>query len=328
MPAVEHRGSLVTLSGIKVDMTEGLTLTATNWDLAIEADVAADGTEAGAVVVPAALLASFLRTAAGSTVELSVHGSDLRLASDETVVKCRTLPIDQWPKRREVKGQTLELTAATVAAIGRIAYAADKTIDAVGLHGVWFLGHNAVATDKYRLASFDMGTELPKAAVPASTLRQVVKAAPDEASVLLTLDEDNAHIVTPNARWITALAQGRGPEMWERTIPKAEHSCEAQSAELLDSLERIAILGSDRVTLRLDGGKLNLSTVEKDVGEIADAIPADGDMDHDITINVSYLRDAITAAASESVKIETVDARKPAIIRSGAMLQLIMPTKP
>lgn len=101
------------------------------------------------------------------------------------------------------------------------------------------------------------------------------------------------------------------------------------SAPLCEAVARMGLLSdtvSGRIVVRVDGDKALLSTVEADVGSLADVVPCAGDFDQEIKFHPRYFRELIEAAAVDELTFELDDPRKPALVRSEGLLQVLMPS--
>lgn len=99
--AVSNRGSLPILANILLEAKDGkLVLTATDLDLAISCEVAAEVSEAGAITVPAKRFGDIIkeiRTEDAVQLE-SKKGDTLRIDVHKTYFKLPGLPKDDFPQ--------------------------------------------------------------------------------------------------------------------------------------------------------------------------------------------------------------------------------------
>jgi DNA polymerase III subunit beta len=85
------------------------------------------------------------------------------------------------------------------------------------------------------------------------------------------------------------------------------------------------------VRLSMRQGGVDLTVVSQEVGDASETVDADfvGD-ELTIAFNPTYLIDGVEAVAGDEVLLETVDATKPATVRSGEQTNfryLLMPVR-
>jgi DNA polymerase-3 subunit beta len=117
------------------------------------------------------------------------------------------------------------------------------------------------------------------------------------------------------------LVEGEFPDNNQVIPRKAERHATIDAAALHAALRRVSIVSSERtrgVRLQLDGQKLELTTINPDVGEAAEEI----DVEYDgspvgVGFNARYLIDVLTVLPSDKpVELGLNDEVSPGVIRS------------
>lgn len=340
------------LSGLHVeaDAVSGVvTLTSTNLDLTCTVDVRAEVETAGAVVVPAAKVADFFARTSGELVELRLDG-DLEMSCGEATISLRTFDVTAWPKTQLVDAvEGPVLSPGDLERIDGVLFAAvkdqEERIKRPVLAGVHFFGNQVECCNTYCIALAELDVEMPDIVVPADVMQRVVKVAAGEGCTVST-DSRRVTFATADWTWTTTLMMQEyppGPRSAIRATSPAEWRFE--SAALKASLERIALLDSNdetidakfgrkkiisHVTMTRDGGKVLLRNAAADLGEIADAIPVDGDFEGPLILDHRLVSQLLAAHNEPTITFEIDSCLKPIQARSGdrRTVRLQMPVRP
>lgn len=220
----------------------------------------------------------------------------------------------------DVLSQMLELTS--------FAISTDET--RVTLNGILIEGADdgrlrLVATDGHRLAVISRAVEgavagagviVPRKAVVE--IRKVLEADGDEIDLILA--DGVAYVIRGPVEMSMRLIEGEFPD-YNQVIPKkSPKTATVQSAVLLAGLRRVSIVSSERtkgVKLELEKRKLQLSTINPDVGEGSEEVEVDysgGDVN--VGFNARYLMDLLSVVPGESeVEIGLNDEVSPGVLR-------------
>jgi DNA polymerase-3 subunit beta len=224
-----------------------------------------------------------------------------------------------------VSGETLnELIEHTIFAVS-----ADET--RVNLNGIYVEGVDStrlrlVATDGHRLAMITRPVEraelakavtIPRKAV--MELRKVLESG--DEPVELSVDGGVAHARRGNVQMSMRLIEGEFPDYHQVIPAKAERIASVDATSLLAALRRVSVVSSERtrgVKLQLEGQRLELSTINPDVGEAAEEIDVEYDGEAvSIGFNARYLMDVLGVIPPDRrVEIGLNDEVSPGIIRS------------
>jgi DNA polymerase-3 subunit beta len=118
--------------------------------------------------------------------------------------------------------------------------------------------------------------------------------------------------------FVTKLVEGKFPD-YNRVIPKShKNSVTIGRATLLTSLQRTAIMTSDKfkgVRLNLEQGLLRVASTNAEQEEAVDEVEIDysGDV-IEIGFNVTYLIDVLTNLDEEMINISLADSNSSALI--------------
>ena len=344
--ATGRTGALPVLSGVRAELVDDrLVVTGTDLDLTIQVEATVAGDRDGVVVLPARLTADIVRSLPSGAVEVDATGDDVQISSGRSRFAVRPLSADDYPKLPAPAASAVTLPAAAFAdALRQVVRAASSDESRPILTGVLLAaehgGLRLVATDSYRLAVRDLaGTEVlgvdQKVIVPSRALNELGRLLGSATEVTLRLGERDATFETGTTRLTTRLIEGEFPN-YRQLIPASHPNRLVVSRdELTAAIRRVKLLARDATPIRLamtaDG--LTLSAVTQDIGQAVESLDATysgGDMT--VAFNPDYLSAGVDAVVGDQVAIDTLDALKPAVVRSAGeegpgYLYLLMPVR-
>jgi DNA polymerase-3 subunit beta len=343
--AVSNRGgSLPVLAGVRLQLVgPHLQVTGTDLDLTIAVATSVSGDDDGVAVLPARLASEIVRALEPGAVQVETDADEAHIAAGRSQFSIRLLPADEFPRLADPPADAVTLAAADLAVALRQVVPAASSDDARPiLTGVLLAaeeqGLRLVATDSYRLAVRDLpGTSVLREGqsvlVPSRALGELARALGASQEITLRLGERDASFEVDGVRLTTRLIEGDFPN-YRGLIPNSYPNKLTVGREaLLDSVRRVKLLAREatpvRLTMRPDG--LELTAVTQDVGQAHEELDAKYEgTELTVAFNPEYLLDGVEVTPGDEVSIETVDALKPAVIRSTEgpdFLYLLMPVR-
>ena len=199
-------------------------------------------------------------------------------------------------------------------------------------------GLRLVATDSYRMAMRDLpGTEVlgrdQTVLVPSRALDVVNRLLGDAASLSIQLGERDAGFVIDDVKIVTRLIEGEFPN-YQGLIPDSHpNQLTVDRETLISAVQRVRLLARDATPVRLamTSEGLELIAIAQDVGQAHESVDATY-TGNDLTVafNPEYLLDGLEVSPGDEVRLDTVDALKPAILRGVGdedFLYLLMPVR-
>jgi DNA polymerase-3 subunit beta len=200
------------------------------------------------------------------------------------------------------------------------------------LNGILFVAEgntlSLVATDGHRLAfasaelDVDVG-EKQEVILPRKTVLELQRLLSDVGGensprIEMQFANNQAKFTFGGMEFVTKLVEGKFPD-YNRVIPKNHHnSVTLGRAPLLASLQRTAIMTSDKfkgVRLTIEPGTLRVASNNADQEEAVDELDIDyGGDTIDIGFNVTYLLDVLANMSQDMVKIELADSNSSALV--------------
>lgn len=321
------------LAGARIDVagTTG-TVTCSNLDLTIRATVEVTDATDGSVIVPAALLAAFLKATEGEAATLTAEeGGSVFVDAGETRITLASLPVGEWPQLPVAKGKGVELSPAVLADLGRIvgyAYRNPKTPNPL-LASVHLSDGIAEATDRYRLARLELGvTTAESVLLPADPLTLILRGAGNR-TLTLTTDARRATFTSDDLEWTTTVVEGDYPDLARLIRPQSAYRVELPTARLIEAVKRVSLaIGDDLAQgmyLTVEGGKTSIRNRATERGEIVDVVPSSGELPETICLHGRHLRELLDNVDDEVVVLEVETPRKPVEVRTERLFQLAMP---
>jgi DNA polymerase-3 subunit beta len=199
-------------------------------------------------------------------------------------------------------------------------------------------GLRLVSTDSYRLALRDLpGTTLlaegQKVLVPSRALGELARVLSGAEKVELRLGADEAAFQVGSVRLTTRLLEGEFPNYRKLIPPHYPNRLSIAKAPFLDAVRRVKLLARDAAPVRLSLGaeSIELSAITQDVGQAREDVEAKYEgSEMVVAFNPEFLIDGVEACPGDEVRIETLDALKPATVRPSEgvdYLYLLMPVR-
>jgi DNA polymerase III subunit beta len=330
---VERRHTLPVLANVLIRKT-GPQIELTTSDLEIQVRTSAElGGDGGnfATTVGARKLIDILRSMpADQTVTLSANQNKLTLQGGKSRFTLQTLPSDDFPLVQEAAdfGPMFSVPQKTLKLLVNQVHFAMAVHDIrYYLNGILFVAEGKsltlVATDGHRLAlaQATLDTEIPKQEVilPRKTVLELQRLLKDEDTPIeMRFAGNQAKFSFSGMEFVTKLVEGKFPD-YNRVIPKNhKNSVTLGSAPLLASLQRAAILTSEKfkgVRVNFEPGSLRIASSNAEQEEAKEELEIDYAGDSiEIGFNVTYLIDAMLNMSQEMVKLELQDTNSSVLI--------------
>lgn len=332
------------LSGVHMALDgDELTLTATDRELTITVRLTVAGAGDGEAVVTARLASDVVRSLDAGAVNVTVDGEGIHIDSARSKFSLQTMGTEDFPVVAALDGDPVVLEAeGLLTALRQVVKAASADESRPVLTGVLLSaeeeGLRLVTTDSYRLALCDLpGLEVlgsdQSVLVPSRALQEVIRLLGDVEQVSVRFSEREASFDLGTVTVATRLIEGEFPS-YQGLIPTHQPNRMTIGREgFINAVRRVRLMAQDSTPIRLDmsAAGLELSATTQDVGEAREQVDAEFEgEDLTVAFNPEYLLDGAEAAPGEEIVLNTVDALKPAVIRtpeSEEFLYLLMPVR-
>jgi DNA polymerase-3 subunit beta len=330
---VERRHTLPILANVLLKKT-GEDIEFTTSDLEIQVRTQASlGGDAGnmSTTVGARKLIDILRSLPNDQlVTLTAAANKLTLTGGKSRFTLQTLPSDDFPLVNEAVdfGPAFSVPQKVLKTlINQVHFAMAVHDIRYYLNGILFVAEGKqltlVATDGHRLglAQSTLETDIPKQEVilPRKTVLELQRLLKDEDTPIeMRFAGNQARFNFSGMEFVTKLVEGKFPD-YNRVIPKNhKNSVTLGRTTLLASLQRAAILTSDKfkgVRVNIEPGTLRIASSNAEQEEAKEEIEIDyGGDTIEVGFNVTYLMDALSNISQDMVKIELQDGNASALI--------------
>lgn len=346
---VERKHTLPILSNVLLQKV-GSSLQFTTSDLEIQirttADLGGDMQEVS-TTVGAKKIGDILRTMPSEQiVSLEVKDNKLILKGGKSKFTLQSMPAADFPLVQESAhfGPVFSIPQKTLKLLlGQVSFAMAVHDIRFYLNGILFVAEgnqlSLVATDGHRLAfaSATLDVEVPKQEVilPRKTVIELQRLLSDDTGAInMQFANNQAKFTFDGMEFVTKLVEGKFPD-YNRVIPKNHHnSVTLGRSALLSTLQRAAILTSDKfkgVRLNVEPGSLRVASTNAEQEEAVDELDIDyGGDSIEIGFNVTYLIDALSNMTQDLVKMELADGNSSALFTipdNTAYKYVIMPMR-
>ena len=330
---VERRHTLPILANVLLRKTgEQIEFTTSDLEIQVRTEATLGGDSGNlSTTVGARKLIDILRTLpADQVVTLSAAANKLTLTGGKSRFTLQTLPADDFPLVNEAVdfGPAFSVPQKTLKTlINQVHFAMAVHDIRYYLNGILFVAEGRqltlVATDGHRLglAQAQLETDIPKQEVilPRKTVLELQRLLKDEDTPIeMRFAGNQARFNFSGMEFVTKLVEGKFPD-YNRVIPKNhKNSVTLGRATLLASLQRAAILTSDKfkgVRVNIEPGLLRIASSNAEQEEAKEEIEIDyGGDTIEVGFNVTYLMDALSNIPHDMVKIELQDGNASALI--------------
>ncbi len=353
---VEKRNSMPILANTLIEAPEigkeaKLHLAATDLEVGVRSQHAAEVTEAGGLTVSAKKLFEIVRELADEKIELeATANSYLEIRCNRSRFTLAGTASEEYPTLPEFSpDKTVPIPAAILSAmIERTMYAASVDETRYNLNGVYLevLGDSGairlVATDGHRLACVDREIDGDSSAlasgviIPRKGLGELKRLVDeDDAEEIELAFANNSGLARKgDVSLVMRLIEGEFPN-YNQVIPKdLTRSLILPTDEFVHAVRRVALLSSERsraVKLELDEGQLVISSSNPDLGDAREELDVDYAGDAlAIGFNAKYLLDAIGALQLKEIRFAFQDELSPSRIKppdDEKSLAVVMPMR-
>jgi len=331
---VAGRGTLPILSNLLlVGKGNDLNLTATDLDVHLRVKIEAAVSKEGKTTVRAGLLFDIVRMADSPEVRLELKGNSLTVECGQAKHNLATIdPTDfpPFPRVKAAEGKTVTELALDDSIfrslLAETAFAASTEEQRFVLCGNLIKLDGAeihvVACDGRRIAASSIASPVKDRAdllLPVKTVRELLRLLPSDTDkpnrLQLAIGENQVQFVFGEITILSKLIEGAYPD-WNRIIPPDNNIATLPRAELLRSVERIALVADD-IHMEFTGSALHLKSHGKRgnelVGDATDCLLIASNVKPGVpaecVFSTRYLRDALAATADDSLEFHLAPTR-------------------
>ncbi|MDE3060589.1 MAG: DNA polymerase III subunit beta, partial [Pseudomonadota bacterium] len=348
------RGTIAVISNVKIEAKgDGVSLTATDMDLAMIEKVPASVGKPGATTVPAHTFYDIVRKLPeGAQIEVTASGdgSKVSIRAGQSKFSLACLPVEDFPVMAEGDlPHNFTLKAAECRAlVQKPSFAISTEETRYYLNGIYLHTSGsgksktlrAVATDGHRLARIEMALPagadgMPGVIVPRKAIYEVRKLIEEgDGDVAVSLSETKIKFSFGSAVLVSKLIDGNFPD-YERVIPTGNDKImEVSCKDFTSAVDRVSVISSEKsraIKFHVENGKLTLSASSPEHGTASEDIDVTYSASAiEVGFNSRYLLDMMTQIEGDTAQFLLNDGASPAIVRDTAdvgALYVIMPMR-
>lgn len=346
--AVERRQTMPALSNLLIRATDQkLTLTATDLEVELVANLDMDIEDHGTTTIPARKLLDICRSLPDqSKIAINSSNEKIKVSSGRSRFSLATLPAEDFPTIDD-----LELDQNIRIKEGEFRSLIEKTAFAMAQQDVRYYLNGlllevdagqirSVATDGHRLAlsELDHKSDIDgsrQIILPRKGVQELLRLlTQDDNEITVAIGKNHLRVNLANLQFTSKLIDGRFPE-YQRVLPEeSDNRATIDKTALKQALSRASILSNEKykgIRLIIDDNTMVIQAHNPEHEEAEDEIEIKYSGDRlEVGFNVVYLIDVLNALETEQVEIIIQDANSSALIvspDSQASRYVVMPMR-
>ena len=352
--AISTRNQLPILLNFLIEAGEGkITISATDLEIGITADIPAKTEKEGSITVHAKTFTEILGNTSSSKINMETTQEGLALTGDGEKTVFQTIPTDEFPKLYKDKGKQIMVLKdeAIKKDFSKVVFAASLDSERPALSGVMIKeekdGFLLVATDGYRLSLKKQALqgskktkteEMVSMLVPARIIRELIQMEKDSGDgdirVYASKEKNQIIFSQDDTVLIGRLIEAEFPD-YEKIIPT---DFSTKTIFERDSLQKAIKAGyvfarqtAGIIKMSIKKNKISVSANAPSVGKNLIEVEAKttGE-ENEIAFNARYLLDFLSNSTSETVSFEMNGPLNPGVFRETydpSFMHLIMPIR-
>lgn len=332
--AISSRATMPILGYVLLETLEnGIRLTATDLELAIEVEVVGEVKRRGQMTLPAKIFTEIVGNLPEKMVEIRTEegAGQVRILCENSDFELLGLPANDFPALPKGNGTTVGAISADVmrGMISQTIFAVSTDETRPFLTGVYFVldGSDAriVATDGGRLALrkatlSSAAKEKVGVIVPARAMHELARAlAGVDGEVQVAMVDNQLLFSTPGLRVFSRLISGQFPN-YQQVIPQEfKQRIRADTERLLRAVRRASITARDSanvVRLVAKSDRLIITSNTPEVGKAHEEIEVQAEGESvETAFNARYLMDCLNNIDADELLFELTGPLSPGAIR-------------
>jgi DNA polymerase-3 subunit beta len=333
---VEKKSTIPILSNVLIETANNsmISLVATDLDVSLQTECAAESSRSGAIVLQARKLFEIVRNLPDAEINFSKEDNDwVKVVCASSEFRIVGQAKEHFPETPTADKAGVTIPAGVLhGLINRTAFAITQEESRYALNGALLTIAEGrlqmVATDGHRLAlaaasldqNLDGSADQIKVIVPKKALIELAKltAGVDE-DLELGRDENHLYFGIQSRHLTSRMLAGQFPN-YDLVLPKNNDKSITMNVDrIAQAIRRAALMADERshgVKVDLAKGKLSITSQSADVGEAKEMIPLDYNGESiSIGFNAQYVLDFLSVVGTDEVVFEFKDEQSPALLR-------------
>lgn len=328
---VSSRVTMPILSGLFITAEGGrLTISSTDLEMSIKAEMDAEISESGSTVVSGRLIGDIIKNLPSGKLEVETGEKFMKIKSSAGEYRIREMMPEDFPQIPAWEGEAvLKITGGEfMLAVNQTAKSSSSDEKRPVLTGTLIEKNVAesslklVTTDSYRLSWKEIEAQGSVAdwedcIIPTKTMNEVARlAGTSDADVEMKMQGKQVMFRIGDLVVSSRLIEGQFPN-YKQLIPKGEKTdAKIGKEELIAAVKRALIFGHNmKVGVYTD--HLRIATETPEVGDSSEEVPAEVTGEEmEIGFNGTYLMDGLSGVSGDKIQIRLDDPLKPALVRT------------
>jgi DNA polymerase-3 subunit beta len=328
---VSSRVTMPILSGLLINAEGGkVTISSTDLEMSIRAQMDADISESGSTVVSGRLIGDIIKNLPAGNVQVETGEKFLTLKASGGSYRIREMMPEDFPQIPVWEGSAvLKIPAGDfMMAINQTSRASSSDEKRPVLTGTLVEKNisdsslKLVSTDSYRLSWKEIEAsgevaEWEDCIIPTKTMNEVARlAGAGESDVEMKMQDKQVIFRMGDLVISSRLIEGQFPN-YKQLVPKGEKTTiKVDKAELTAAVKRALIFGHN-MKVGVYSDHLRVATETPEVGDSSEEVPADVQGEEmEIGFNGTYMMDGLAGVESDKVELRLDDPQKPALVRT------------
>lgn len=333
---VEKKSTIPILSNVLIETANDsmISLVATDLDVSLQTECAAESGRHGSMVLQARKLFEIVRNLPEAEIQFAKEDNDwVKIVCASSEFRIVGQAKEHFPSTPKADQAGVTIPAAVMnSLINRTVFAITQEESRYALNGALLSSSEGrlqmVATDGHRLAlaaasldqSLDGSADQLKVIVPKKALIELAKlTAGVEEDLEFCRDENHLYFQIQNRHLTSRMLAGQFPN-YDLVLPKNnDKSITLNVDKISQAIRRAALMADERshgVKIDLTNGKLSITSQSADVGEAKEVIALDYTGDNlSIGFNAQYVLDFLGVVGTDEVTFEFKDEQSPALLR-------------
>jgi DNA polymerase-3 subunit beta len=329
---VEKKSTIPILSNVLIENAgEGaISLVATDLDVSLQTECAAEISQPGSIVVAAKKLFDIVRNLPDAEISFAREDNDwVKVVCGSSQFRLVGQAKEHFPSTPKTDKAGLMIPSKVLhGLINRTIFAITQEESRYALSGSLLLCGEGrvqmVATDGHRLALASAKVEADRLAlraiIPKKTLIELARlTAGAEADVEVSLDENHLYFEIDSRHLTSRMLAGQFPN-YDLVLPRNNDKTVTLNVDTItQAIRRAALMTDERshgVKIDLARGTLSISAGSADVGEAREIIALDYSGEEvSIGFNALYLLDFLGVVGADQVTVELKDEQSPALMK-------------
>lgn len=324
---VEKKSIMPVLNHFLMDVTDSVSILATDLETAVKLPLEAEIFESGKSCIPARKFYEIVKELE-EDIDIKLSEGWLKIQSGRTNVRLAALDASEFPVWPQI-GEASQINLSRdflLTAIDKTIYASGEADARYVLNALVFEVRESelhvVGTDGHRLAHFkaplNVTLENRRVILSKKSLNELKKFLSSTETVSLYIGKTHVMIEMDGISFLTRMIEGNYPE-YEAVIPRNNPLVAVVDKDLLiNSLKRVSVLSRERqnaVKTEWSDDLVIISASDPEIGEAQDELSIDYQGEPIVIgFNAKYLIDALERITSDKAKIMMSESEKAVYI--------------